>query len=87
MDSEKCVPPFYLRNFREGDRIVWAGKKRKVKELFEEFGIIREWRRLLPFLCDQEKILWMPGLALDERVRVQENSKSILYVRMWKPKG
>ncbi len=86
LDFEKCVPPFYLRNFQEGDRIAWAGKERKVKELFEEFGIIREWRRLLPFLCDREKILWMPGLALDERVGVQENSKSVLHVRLWKHK-
>lgn len=87
LDFEKCAPPFVLRNFREGDRIVWRGKNRKLKELFEEWGIPREWRRALPILCDEKGILWIPGLALDERVRVQENSKRILYVVVRQCKG
>lgn len=87
LDFEKCVPPFVLRNFLEGDRILWKGKVRKIKELFEEWGIPREWRRALPILCDAEKVLWIPGLALDERVRVQENSKRILYVTLRRHKG
>lgn len=87
LDFEKCTPPFVLRNFREGDRILWKGKIRKLKELFEEWGIPREWRRALPILCDTEKVLWIPGLALDERVRVQENSKRILYVILQRYKG
>lgn len=87
LDFEKCVPPFVLRNFREGDRILWKGKVRKLKELFGEWEIPREWRRALPILCDVEKVLWIPGLALDERVRVQENSKRILYVILRRHKG
>ncbi len=87
LDFEECLPPFVLRNFRDGDRIVWKGRDRKLKELFEEWGIPWEWRRAFPLLCDAEKVLWVPGLALDERVRVQENSKRILYVEMRRYKG
>ncbi|MEN3202133.1 MAG: tRNA lysidine(34) synthetase TilS [Atribacterota bacterium] len=87
LDFEKCSPPFVLRNFREGDRIVWEGGNRKLKEFFEKWGIPREWRKALPILCDANKILWVPGLALDERVRVQENSKRVLHVSVWRYKG
>lgn len=87
LDFERCSPPFVLRNFCAGDRIVWKGRERKLKELFEMWGVPREWRRMLPLFCDSEKILWIPGLALDERVRVQENSKRILYVAVRRCKG
>jgi tRNA(Ile)-lysidine synthase len=87
LDYGQCAFPLVLRNFREGDCMQWRGRERKLKELFEEWGIIREWRRLLPLLCDREKVLWIPGLALDERVRVQENSKSILHVELRRCKG
>lgn len=79
-DFEKCCPPFQVRNFRNGDRIWQGGKEIKVKELFSRQGIVRGWRKLIPFICDREKILWIPGLALDERIRVRENSKQILVV-------
>ncbi|MEN3186651.1 MAG: tRNA lysidine(34) synthetase TilS [Atribacterota bacterium] len=86
-DFDRSVPPFMVRNFREGDRIWKGGKMKKVKEVFAEYGLFREWRERIPFLCDQEKILWIPGVALDERVRVQENSKRILGVVAKKCKG
>jgi tRNA(Ile)-lysidine synthase len=82
LDFDKSTPPFLVRNFREGDRICKDGKMKKVKEIFEGCGLCREWRTRIPFLCDQEKILWIPGIALDERVVVQENSRRILSVAM-----
>ncbi|MCX6090540.1 MAG: tRNA lysidine(34) synthetase TilS, partial [Candidatus Atribacteria bacterium] len=80
LDQEKCEPPFFLRNFSDGDRIVSSGKERKLKELFLEKGIPSEWRRCLPLVCDRKKILWIPGILLDERARVQDNSKSIHFI-------
>ncbi|MBC7217698.1 MAG: tRNA lysidine(34) synthetase TilS [Candidatus Caldatribacterium sp.] len=87
LDFERCLFPFALRNFREGDRMMVEGKEWKLKELFDERGIPWEWRRAIPILCDAEKILWIPGVALDERVRVQENSKRILHVAIRRYKG
>ncbi|NSW75943.1 MAG: tRNA lysidine(34) synthetase TilS [Candidatus Atribacteria bacterium] len=86
-DFDRSVPPFVVRNFREGDRIWKDGKAKKVKEIFAECGLAWEWRERVPFLCDQEKIIWIPGVVLDERVRVQENSKRILGVIVKKHKG
>jgi tRNA(Ile)-lysidine synthase len=79
-DFDKCCPPFQVRNFRDGDRVWQKGKEVKVKELFSQKGIGREWRRLIPLICYREKILWIPDLALDERIIVRENSRQILVV-------
>jgi len=84
LDLDRCYPPFFVRNFRPGDRICRGGNVKKVKEIFQESGVFWEWRRRIPFLCDQEKILWIPEIALDERAGVQENSKRILHVTMKK---
>ncbi|MGC8777226.1 MAG: tRNA lysidine(34) synthetase TilS [Candidatus Caldatribacteriaceae bacterium] len=86
-DFDRSVPPFLVRNFREGDRICEKGKMKKVQEVFKAYGLCWEWRQRIPFLCDREKILWIPGIVLDERVTVQENSKRILGVAMKKYKG
>ncbi|NLJ49595.1 MAG: tRNA lysidine(34) synthetase TilS [Candidatus Atribacteria bacterium] len=82
IDLEKCKFPLVLRNFLKGDRVVINGKEKKLKTIFQLQGIPENWRRKVPILCDQEKILWIPGILLDERAQVQENSKSILIVTM-----
>lgn len=87
LDFDRIKPPFVVRNFREGDRIYHNGKIKKVKEVFEKCGLVWEWRAKIPLLCDKDKILWMPGIALDERARVQENSKRILNLKIRKYKG
>ncbi|MGQ9472673.1 MAG: tRNA lysidine(34) synthetase TilS [Candidatus Caldatribacteriaceae bacterium] len=86
-DFDRLNPPFVVRNFHEGDRIYQDGKMKKVKEVFDKHGLVWEWRAKIPFLCDEEKILWIPGITLDERTRVQENSKRILSVTIRKHKG
>jgi len=80
LDFDTLRLPLKVRNFRSGDRIIYRGKEIKVKELFQKMGIVWEWRRSLPFFCDAEKIIWIPGIALDERVKVKENSKRMLFI-------
>lgn len=80
LDFDSLRFPVCVRNFRSGDRMVYRGKETKVKELFQKMGVVWEWRRSLPFFCDAEKIAWIPGIALDERVKVKENSKRVLFI-------
>jgi len=80
LDRDRCDPPFYLRNFLNGDRVVVNTIEKKLNSVFQEQGIDESWRKRLPILYDQNKILWIPGVLLDERAQVQENSKSILIV-------
>jgi tRNA(Ile)-lysidine synthase len=82
IDLNKCEFPLLVRNYLNGDRVVVNGKEKKLKTFFHSQGIPENWRRKIPILCDQKKILWIPGILLDERAQVQENSKSILIVTM-----
>lgn len=82
IDLDKCEFPLLLRNFIDGDRVVINGKEKKLKTTFQLQGIPENWRKRVPILCDQKKILWVPGVLLDERAQVQENSRSILIVTM-----
>ncbi len=86
IDQERCEPPFYIRNFLNGDRVVIDNSEKKLKSVLQEKGVPESWRKQIPILCDRKKILWIPGLLLDERVRVLENSKSILIVTIGKNK-
>jgi tRNA(Ile)-lysidine synthase len=82
IDLDKCDLPLLVRNFLNGDRVVVNGKEKKLKTIFHGQGIPENWRKKVPILCDQKKILWIPGILLDERAQVQENSKSIFIVSM-----
>ena len=82
IDRDKCDFPLLVRNFLAGDRVVMNGGEKKLKTIFHSQGIPENWRKQIPIICDQKKILWIPGILLDERAQVQENSKSILIITM-----
>lgn len=46
-----------------------AGTK-KVSDLFREAGLGINARKLLPLVCDDEGIIWIPGVCLADRVKV-----------------
>ncbi len=53
-----------------GDRIVTAGGTRKLQDVHVDAGVPRPLRDLVPVIAHGERILWVPGLAVDaEAVR------------------
>lgn len=55
---------------REGDSYVFGGMTRKLKKLFNDKDIPPNKRGLIPVICDEEGILWVPGF------RVRDGGKS-----------
>lgn len=53
-----------IRSRKDGDVIYYGGITRKVKTLFSDLKIPREIRDLIPILCDNKGILWIPGLGV-----------------------
>lgn len=53
-----------LRCLRDGDRILLGGRWRKVNELLRAAGISGIERRYFPLVCDREKVLVLPGIAV-----------------------
>ncbi|PIY33191.1 MAG: hypothetical protein COZ07_03080 [Candidatus Infernicultor aquiphilus] len=77
--------PLKLRNRRIGDRfypLKMIGEK-KVKEYFIDNKIPKSHRDLIPILVDSEnKIIWIVGMRMDNRVKITSTSKKLLYIKM-----
>ncbi len=50
----------YWRSLAPGDTVYMSGMHRRVRKLFNQYGIPPVWRRALPLLCDEKGILWVP---------------------------
>ena len=83
MDWDTIAGPLRVRNRRPGDRLhpLGLGGTKKVQDLFVDGKVPRVARDRIPLMCDEEGILWVVGLAVDERVRVTSETKRTLFVR------
>jgi tRNA(Ile)-lysidine synthase len=61
-----------LRSRRPGDRIRPLGciHSRRLKEVLIDGRIPRRERSRLPLLCVEGRIVWVPGVTIDESCRI-----------------
>jgi tRNA(Ile)-lysidine synthase len=87
MDFDKIILPVYIRNWQKdtGERFYPLGIKnsKKLHDFFIDEKIPYSKRRFLPVFTDSEKILWIGKLRLDERVKLDKNTKKILYIKIF----
>jgi tRNA(Ile)-lysidine synthase len=84
LDFDKAAFPLVIRSFRAGDRLQPLGMEgeKKVKDLFIDCKIPAGQRKRIPLLFKDDQLLWVPGLRLDHRVRVQAKTREILRVEL-----
>jgi len=84
MDYESLRFPLKMRNFRPGDRFCPLGVKgsQKLKDFFIDHKVPRFERPRIPLLLSEERIAWIVGYRIDERVKVTERTKKVLKVRV-----
>jgi tRNA(Ile)-lysidine synthase len=84
MDAQKLRWPLQLRFRRPGDRFHPLGMEgaKKLKDFFIDCKIPRQERESVPLLCDEDKIGWVAGMRLDQRVKVDSNTSQILLVKL-----
>lgn len=84
MDSDKLKWPLELRFRRKGDRFRPLGMSgsKKLQDFFTDRMVPREERQKVPLLCDEEKICWVAGMRMDDRVKVEAHTRRILSVRI-----
>lgn len=80
LDLERVCGPLVVRSASPGDRIQPLGMKgtRKISRLFMDEKIPREQRGRFPLLADDVSILWVPGLRISERARVERGTRRVL---------
>jgi tRNA(Ile)-lysidine synthase len=84
MDSDKLRWPLELRYWRAGDRFRPFGMSgsKKLQDFFTDCMVPKEERQKIPLLCDSEKICWVAGMRMDDRVKVEAHTRQIVAVRI-----
>ena len=84
IDYNKVKPPLKLRNRRRGDKFYPLKMKglKKIKDFFIDNKIPKGCRDSIPILVDSEdKIIWIMGMRLDDRVKIKSDTKKALCVK------
>ena len=80
MDYAKIEGNLQIRCRQEGDVIhpVNRGVGKSLKKLMNECGLPTFVRDSYPIICDDIGVVMVPGYAVDERVKVTDNTKHLL---------
>ncbi len=80
LDYDKITKKLFLRSKKSGDEFIPYGMKKTVK--LKDFFIKQKIKnKELPVVTDEDKILWIPGIRIDERVKITDNTKKILVIK------
>ncbi|MBR1749720.1 MAG: tRNA lysidine(34) synthetase TilS [Ruminococcus sp.] len=80
-DLSKIKGDIILRNRRDGDRVALYGRgfTSKLKTLFNQKIPVNDRDKIF-ILCDDEGIFYVEGFGIAERVKCDENTKSIINI-------
>lgn len=80
IDADKIHFPMTIRGRLQGDFFypLGFGKKKKIQDYFVDEKIPRDERDAVPLLISDNNIVWVIGYRLDERYRVDKDTKRVL---------
>jgi tRNA(Ile)-lysidine synthase len=83
LDLGKLKFPLLVRNRREGDRYhpLGAPGQKKLKEIMRAKGIPLSERERPPVFLSGDKIVWILGLPVSEKFKVEEGTRNILAIK------
>jgi len=78
-DASVIAPPFIVRPWREGDRMIPFGRHSevKLKRIFIDRKVPREVRRRWPLVCKGAEILWIAGLLRSAAAPVTDSTRKL----------
>lgn len=82
LDADKIVGNISIRQRRAGDRFIPLGMSgmKKLKDFFIDEKVPKYDRDLIPIFEDGEKIIWVCGHRIDQRVSYDEQSTRYLMI-------
>ncbi len=78
LSSANIVGDLCVRNRRIGDRIKIHGVNKSVKKLFIDKKIPKEYRDIIPIICDSEGIIYIPFVGICDRVYTDKKDGSLV---------
>ncbi len=84
LDCGSVAGKLRVRNWEPGDRIRPLGLRgsKKIQDLFVDGKIPREVRHKVPLIVDDEKVLWVVGLAVSDDAKVTEKTREFLLLKV-----
>ena len=84
LDYSTVAGEVSVRNWQKGDRIRPLGLDgaKKVQDVFVDRKIPRVLRDRIPIIVDEEKVLWVAGLAVSEQSKVTDETSDFLIIRI-----
>lgn len=64
LPSDIIIDGLYVREKQDGDSYSYGGMTHKLKKLFLDRKIPSDKRRLIPVICDNQGIVWVPGFGV-----------------------
>ena len=82
LDADKIKYPFVIRSRKPGDRFMPLGMNQivKLKDFLINCKVPKSERDYIPIFDDGEKIFWVTGKRLDQRVAIDDNSTRFLHI-------
>ncbi len=77
ISPDNIIGDMIARNRRTGDKILINGMHKSLKKLFIEKKIPIEYRNIIPIICDDEGIIYVPFIGVADRVKAQNTDNTI----------
>jgi len=86
LDYDKIKFPLTIRNRDNGDRFIPLGIRgfKKLKDFFIDEKVSKFDRDKIPIFTDTEKIIWVGGMRIDNRVAINQETTNILRIELEK---
>lgn len=75
---DKIKGDIFVRYRQPGDTYRFGGMTRRVKKLLTDRKLTEEEKNKLPFLCDENGILWIPGFPPRDGTAFRGNGKELI---------
>ena len=82
VDFDKLSPPLLVRNIRIGDKFRPLGLQgnKKIGDYLTDRKVPALLRGEIPVVTDSRGIVWLVGFEIDERVKIDQNTKKVLKI-------
>jgi len=83
LDLAKTGDKLTVRARRRGDRFQPLGlpRPKKLGEFMIDARIPQDWRQRIPIVCSPGQIVWLVGWRIDDRVKVSQKTRQVLYLK------
>jgi len=82
VDGETIVGSLYVRHRKSGDVLRPLGMKghKKIKDIFIDKKIPKFSRDSIWLVCDDDKIIWIPGIQMTDTCKITKKTKYIMII-------